>query len=87
MKETERYEEMVRFQHDGDDDGGAGWKCHIINQTNATTSVPYYFEEPVLRIGKSCTFAIDMTFHASRKISAPWRVFEFFEITYLHDIH
>jgi hypothetical protein len=87
LKETERYEEMVRIQQDGDDGGGAGRKCLIINQTKVTTSVPYFFEEPVPRIGKSCTFVIDMTFHASRKISAPWRVFEFFEITDLHDIH
>ncbi len=53
--------------------------------TSATPQL--FFEESVLNIGKSCTFVIDMTFHASRKISAPWRVFEFFEITDLHDIY
>ena len=37
LEETERYEEMVRFQQDGDDGGGAGRKCLIINQTKATT--------------------------------------------------
>jgi len=77
---------MVRLQQDRDDGGGTGWKCLIINQDKGY-HMPFIFEEPVLRIGESCTFVIDMTFHASRKISAPWRVFEFFEITDLHDIH
>ena len=77
---------MVRLQQDGDDGGGAGRKCLIINQDKGY-HMPYFFGKPVPRIEKSCTFVIDMTFHASRKISAPWRVFEFFEITDLHDIH
>ncbi len=56
LEETERYEEMVRLQQDGDDGGGADWKCLIINQEKVITC-HIFFEEILLSIGKSCTFA------------------------------
>ena len=52
LEETERYEEMVRFQQDGDDGGGAGRKCLIINQTKVTTSVPFFFKNLFRVLGK-----------------------------------